>query len=138
MAETTSAVTRQLDDTRERIADTAKGIRDTISDRAHRTVEDVERNVSGALREPRLMVAKLAENPIGMAIGAAAIGFLAGTLAPATRLEDRTVGEAADELKHGFETVGHEAIARGKDLASDTITEVRSALTNEDDGGALD
>lgn len=133
MAQTKSAVTRQLDDTRERIADTAKGIRDTISDRAHRTADEVERTVSATMREPRRAVARLAENPLGMAVGAAAIGFLAGTLARSTRLEDRTVGEAADEVKHGLETAGHEVVARGKELASEAIDEVRSALVDDDD-----
>jgi len=133
MAQTTSAVTRQLDDTRERIASTAKELRDTISDRAHRTVDDVERTVSATMHEPRRAVAKLGENPLGMAIGAVALGFLAGTLAPSTRVEDRALGDAADDVKEGLQTAGHEMIDRSKELASETIDEVRSALTRDDD-----
>lgn len=136
MAQTTSAVTHQLDDTRERIADTVKGIRDTISDRAHRTAEEVGQTVSSTMREPRRAIAKVTDNPLGLAIGAAALGFLVGTLAPGTRLEDRTVGETADEAKQGLGTAGHEAVARGKELASEAIDEVRSALTHADEDDA--
>ena len=43
---------------------------------------------------------RLAErNPVGLAIGGAAVGFLAGVLLPSTRMEDERIGPMADDVK---------------------------------------
>ncbi len=39
------------------------------------------------------------ENPLGLAVGAAAVGFLAGMLVPSTRVEDEKLGPMADQVK---------------------------------------
>lgn len=57
------------------------------------------------------------ENPIGLALGGVAVGFLAGMLLPSTRIEDERVGPIADEVKEKAIETGHEAIDRGKDVA---------------------
>ena len=59
------------------------------------------------------------ENPLGLAIGGAAVGFLAGLLAPATRVEDERMGDVADELKGRARETGREAIERGKQVAQE-------------------
>lgn len=133
MAQTRSAVTDQLEDTRQRIAGTTQEIRESIRGRAQHAIDDVQHAVSGAMQQPKRAVGGLLDNPLGMAIGAAALGFLTGTLAPHTKLEDRTIGDAADQLKQGLDTAGREAIERGKEAVSETIDEVRAALTPEDD-----
>src|SRR5215218_5776268 len=38
------------------------------------------------------------ENPLGLAAGAVAVGFLAGMLIPATRVEDQKLGQLSDEV----------------------------------------
>ena len=57
------------------------------------------------------------EHPLGLAIGAAAIGFLAGLLVPSTRVEDEQLGLVADQVKDKIKETGQEAVARGKDVA---------------------
>jgi Protein of unknown function (DUF3618) len=57
------------------------------------------------------------ENPIGLALGGLAAGFLAGMLLPSTRVEDERVGPIADEVKEKAMETGQEAIDRGKDVA---------------------
>jgi hypothetical protein len=60
---------------------------------------------------------RLAErNPLGLVIGGAAVGFLAGVLTPATRIEDERIGPVADEVKSTASEVGREALERGKDV----------------------
>jgi Protein of unknown function (DUF3618) len=57
------------------------------------------------------------ENPLGLAIGAAAIGFLAGLAVPSTRVEDERLGPVADEVKERVRETGQEALERGKEVA---------------------
>ena len=59
------------------------------------------------------------ENPLGLAVGAAAVGFLLGSLLPATRMEDEKLGQAADTLKAKAAETGQEALERGKQVAQD-------------------
>jgi hypothetical protein len=61
------------------------------------------------------------ENPLGLAIGAAALGFLAGLVVPATRVEDERLGPVADEVKDRVRETGQEALERGKQVAQEAV-----------------
>jgi gas vesicle protein len=56
-------------------------------------------------------------NPLGLAIGAAAAGFLAGLALPSTKKEDEKLGPMADQVKDQARELGQEAMERGKDVA---------------------
>ena len=60
------------------------------------------------------------ENPLGLAIGAAAVGFMAGLLIPSTKVEDERLGPVADQVKEQVRQTGQEAIEHGKQIAQDT------------------
>ena len=62
------------------------------------------------------------ENPLGLAIGAAAIGFVAGMLIPSTRVEDEKIGPVADQVKAKAAETGQQALDRGKQVASDVAS----------------
>jgi hypothetical protein len=62
------------------------------------------------------------ENPLGLAIGAAAIGFLAGLAVPSTRVEDEKLGPVADQVKDRVKETGQEALDRGKQVAQDVAS----------------
>ena len=57
------------------------------------------------------------ENPLGLALGGLAAGFLAGMLLPSTRIEDERVGPIADQVKEKAMETGQEALERGKEVA---------------------
>jgi hypothetical protein len=57
------------------------------------------------------------ENPIGLALGGVAAGFLAGMLLPKTRLENERMGPIASEVKQKAVEAGEEAVERGKEVA---------------------
>jgi ElaB/YqjD/DUF883 family membrane-anchored ribosome-binding protein len=59
------------------------------------------------------------ENPLGLAVGGAAVGFLAGLLVPSTRVEDEKLGDVSDELKERARETGQEALERGKEVAQE-------------------
>jgi hypothetical protein len=59
------------------------------------------------------------ENPLGLAVGAVAVGFLAGMLVPSTRVEDERLGPMADDVKERAKQTGQEALEHGKQVAQD-------------------
>lgn len=67
------------------------------------SAEDVKRGV-------RRTAGLAQDNPLGLAIGSVAVGFLAGLMVPATRTENERIGPVADDLKQ-------EAVERGKTIA---------------------
>jgi Protein of unknown function (DUF3618) len=83
---------------------------------------------------------RLAErNPLGLAIGGAAAGFIAGLLAPSTRIEDERVGPMADEVKATAAEAGREALDRGKQVVQEAgATAVETAKEHgREQGGEL-
>jgi hypothetical protein len=61
------------------------------------------------------------ENPLGLVIGGAAVGFVVGLIVPSTRVEDEKIGETADQVKDAVKESGQEAFSRGKQVAQETI-----------------
>src|SRR3954447_25166318 len=59
------------------------------------------------------------ENPLGLAVGSIAVGFLAGMLIPSTRVEDEKLGSMSDEVIDRVKETGQEALERGKQVAQD-------------------
>ena len=58
-------------------------------------------------------------NPLGLAIGGAAVGFIAGVLVPATRVENERIGPVADDVKATAAEAGREALDRGKHVVQE-------------------
>jgi gas vesicle protein len=69
----------------------------------------------------RQAVGVVQENPLGLAVGAAAVGFLAGMLIPSTKTEDERIGPVADQVKEQAKQTGQEAVAHGKQIVQDTV-----------------
>jgi hypothetical protein len=68
------------------------------------------------------------ENPLGLAVGAVAVGFLVGLAVPSTRVEDERLGPVADQVKDKVKETGQEALDRGKQVAQEaTQTAVQTA-----------
>ena len=61
------------------------------------------------------------ENPLGLAIGAAAVGFLAGLVVPSTRVEEERLGPVADQVKDTVKQTGQEALERGRQVAQEAV-----------------
>jgi hypothetical protein len=71
------------------------------------------------------------ENPLGLAVGAAAVGFLAGLLLPSSRVEDEKLGPTADRVKDQAKETGHEALERGKEVAQSAAQSAADTLSEE-------
>jgi len=68
------------------------------------------------------------DNPLGLAVGAVAVGFLAGMLIPSTRVEDDNLGSISDDVIERAKETGQEALEHGKQVAQD------AAQTAKDSG----
>jgi hypothetical protein len=61
------------------------------------------------------------ENPLGLALGALAVGFLAGLLTPVTDYEREKVGPIRDDLLERAQTVGSDVLEHGKQVLQETV-----------------
>jgi phage tail protein X len=82
--------------------------------------------------QTRRAVGTAQENPLGLAIGAAAIGFVAGMLIPSTRVEDEKIGPVADQVKERAAETGQQALERGRQVAQDVAQQ--AAQTAKESG----
>jgi gas vesicle protein len=114
---------------KEKISDTVGNIKGSISDK----VEGVKSAVGGLggrvsdrmpsgddmRRSANQVVSAARENPIGLALGALALGFVAGLLVPTTRVEDEKIGPVADKVRRAASDTGREAMEHGKQVLQD-------------------
>lgn len=77
-------------------------------------------------------------NPLGLAIGGAAVGFVAGMLLPSTRVEDEHLGDAAQKVRETASEAGQEALERGKTVAQSAMESVREEGMEQGRGLASD
>ena len=68
------------------------------------------------------------ENPLGLAIGAVAVGFVAGMLIPSTSVEDEKIGPMADQLKDRVKETGQDALEHGKQVAQDVAESAQETV----------
>ena len=106
-----------VDEKKEAVTTKVKGATETVASAASAVVPSKQRL--------RSMQDTAERNPLGLAVGGAAVGFLAGLLLPSTRLEDEHMGEMADQIKDTAREAGHDALDRGKEVAHSAIETVK-------------
>jgi hypothetical protein len=122
VSDTMSALGHKAD-VKSRVKESVSGKKDSLVGKADSLVSTVTGTVpaKGQMVEGARKVGVSKENPMGLAIGGAAVGFLLGLLAPSTRVEDEKIGEAADQVKDAVKESGQEALERGKQVAQETV-----------------
>jgi len=132
MAQTSDELKQDIEQTRERMGETADALaykadvptrtknwlgekKDALVGRVGDATPD-----SGEARQAASRVKRSAErNPLGLALGGAAVGFIAGLLAPSTRVEDEKLGPVSGEVKSSAAEAGREAVERGAVVAQE-------------------
>jgi hypothetical protein len=135
MSETVEAVGYKADvpsRAKDAVSDKVENMKSKVSDTATRAKEAVVGTASragdatpsrGQVKQAGRRAAGMAkENPLGLAIGAAALGFLAGLAVPSTRVEDEKLGPVADQVKDRVKETGQEALDRGKQVAQEVAS----------------
>jgi ElaB/YqjD/DUF883 family membrane-anchored ribosome-binding protein len=110
--------------TREAISDKVESVKSTFVG-AKDSVSDATPSGGDVKQGARQAVGVAKENPLGLAIGATAVGFVAGLLIPATKVENEKIGPMADQLKEQAKETGQEAIERGKHVAGQAAETVK-------------
>jgi hypothetical protein len=110
----------------ERVRTQMASSRDTVSsatDRVGEATPDRESVKQGAQQA----VGIAQENPLGLALGGVALGFLAGLAIPSTSVEDERLGPISDELKEKAKETGEEALERSKEVAQEAASAATDA-----------
>jgi hypothetical protein len=118
-------VTGTVERARDSVAGTVDSIRDAVSGGASSVKETApdRREVEG---QARRAAGVAQQNPLGLAVGAVATGFLVGMMLPSSRVEDRRMGAVADEVKEHAAEVGQEALEHGKQVAKEVAQSAAS------------
>jgi ElaB/YqjD/DUF883 family membrane-anchored ribosome-binding protein len=137
VAERADGVLSSIRDTAQRVTDNMRGgMTDTTSTMQQSTDEMSTRARSGMEQGKRLAE----DNPLLLAVGAVAAGFLIGIALPGTRMEDEKLGPKADEVKSQAMQRGSEMIERAGDKAQETVQrttdQARSAMEDARKGGS--
>jgi hypothetical protein len=125
MGEDPNAIRADIERTRADMGDTvdALGYKADVKSRAKEKVARVTPDHGDVQRAKGVAQ----ENPLGLAIGGVAVGFLAGMLVPSSRVEDEKLGPMADQVKDQIKETGQEAVERGKDVAQQATETAKEA-----------
>jgi ElaB/YqjD/DUF883 family membrane-anchored ribosome-binding protein len=141
MGQDPDTIRREIESTRSEMGETmdAIGYKTDVRSRAKESVQEktsrFKSKISGATPDSgqvkdgaQQAVGVAQENPIGLAVGALAVGFVAGMLIPSTRVEDEKLGPKADEIKQQAKETGQEAIEKGKQAAADAADAAQESV----------
>jgi len=116
-------VSETFNQTTDKMGDATSNVTSSLQD----TVKNTVGSVAGKLPNPgdvksvaQRGVGIATENPLGLALGALAVGFLAGLAAPVTDLERKTVGPIRDDLVERAKSAGTDALEHGKQVLQET------------------
>jgi Protein of unknown function (DUF3618) len=139
MGEDPSVIRAEIEQTRERVGDEVDALsyRTDVGARASDYVEEKKEAVKGvftgakdtvtgvvpdrrAMKRGTAHMRSTAEsNPLGLALGGLAVGFVVGTLLPQTRVENERMGEMSDRLIDAAKDTAGQAVERGKQVAQE-------------------
>jgi gas vesicle protein len=116
-----STITGKVGDARDAVGGKFSSATDKVSDATPSTgdIKHAARRTGGMAQE----------NPLGLAIGSLAIGFLAGLVIPTTSVEEEHVAPVAGQIKEKAQELGSEAIDHGKQVAQEAAGAAKEAAS---------
>ena len=136
MGEDPNLIRADIERNRAEMGDTVEaiGYKADVKSRAKDRISDTKDRLTGKVsdvtpdgQQVERAAGVAQENPLGLAIGGIAVGFLAGMLAPSSRVEDEKIGPMADQVKDQIKETGQEAMERGKDVAQQAAETAKEA-----------
>jgi hypothetical protein len=141
MGKDPSVIRAEIEETRQRVGEEVDALsyktdvgartQDYIDDKTHAVrskLTGVKESVTAPLPDRQTIkrgtthVRDTAEsNPVGLALGGLAVGFVIGTLLPQTRIENERVGEMSDQMLEAAKGTASEAVERGKQVVQEAV-----------------
>ena len=115
---------------KERVGDTVDSVKEKMG-MATSKVGDSTPDAQQVKQGARRAAGVAQENPMGLAVGAIAAGFLAGMLIPSSRVEDEKLGPMADQVKQQAKETGQEALEHGKQVAQSAAQSAADTVREE-------
>jgi gas vesicle protein len=123
-ADVKSRAKDKMTDTKDKITGAVGGAKDRVTGTVSDNTPD-----SGEVKAKGRRAAGIAqENPLGLAVGSVAVGFLVGMLVPSSRVEDRKLGPIADDVKEKAKETGQEALERGQQVAQEAAQSAQQTV----------
>ena len=119
-----------VDEKKQAVKDKVTGFKEAVTGTASSAVDSVAGTAASAVpnRQQVGRVKDTAErNPLGLAVGAASLGFVAGMLIPSTRVENEHMGEVSDRVIDTAKETATDALERGKLVAHDAVEAVKES-----------
>ena len=116
-----------VDEKKEAVTSKVSGAKDAVTG----AIGSVVPSGQGMKQRGRRIGGVARRNPLGLVVGSAAVGFVAGMLVPSTQMEDEKLGDVATRVKDTAREAGHEALERGKDVAQTAIETVKEEGTQQ-------
>ncbi len=107
-------VKESISDKRDRLIEQVQGTTDKVTGKVGEATPDGQQVKEGAQQA----VGVAQENPLGLAVGGLAAGFLVGMMLPSSKIEDERVGPLADQVKETAAETATEALDRGREVAT--------------------
>jgi len=111
-----------ISNAKESVVGRVTGVRDSIVGSTSSTRDSMSSSTPDAQQlkqNARKAVSVAQQNPLGLALGSVALGFLAGMAVPSTQMEDERIGPVSDQLKEKVRETSQEAMDRGKQVAQE-------------------
>jgi gas vesicle protein len=145
MGEDPRAIQQQVEQTRERMGETVEALaykadvktraKDNVSGKVSTvkeffggtavTVNERTPSTDDVKQGARQAAGMAKENPLGLALGAVAVGFVGGLLIPTTRVENERIGPMADQVKDQVKDTAQTVVDHGKEAAQDAAQAVK-------------
>lgn len=108
-----------MSDKKDAVLDKVSGAKDAITGSADGAASGTKDAVGRAGGATKRAAGVAQDNPLGLAVGAVAAGFLIGSLLPSTRMEEEKLGPVASDLRDQATDLATEAVEHGKQVAQD-------------------
>jgi gas vesicle protein len=118
-----SSVKEKVVGAKDSVTESVGGAKESVTG----TVSDRTPDGDQVKRQAKHAVGVAQENPLGLALGSVAVGFVAGMLIPSTRVEDEKLGPVADQVKEKAQETGQAALEHGRQVAQDVAQTAKDA-----------